>query len=257
MLPVWLSDTVTSDLDRALHYTLLWGLEGVVLRTVGTQGDRVPHVNETKVKRRIAEHDVTVAAIDPGLFEQPVESKSAWLNDLAMLPEVCGFAQRVECKRILVGTLPGDLSLATDALQRAGAVAARYNIVLAVQNEREGRASGQAVAKLLDAVRHPNVRAAWSPANALEQGEQAVEGLAALSDHVEFVSARDGVRGPSGWESRDLGDGDVGWDVIFQSLHDRGYGGPVSLDLSGLAKGKAGLTSATALIRLLRQVRRQ
>ncbi len=28
----WTTDTVTTDASRALHYTLLWGLEGVVLR---------------------------------------------------------------------------------------------------------------------------------------------------------------------------------------------------------------------------------
>ena len=63
MLTAWLTDTVTSDLDRALHYTLLWGLEGVELRTVGGAEDRVPFVNEAKLKRRLSEHELPVVAI--------------------------------------------------------------------------------------------------------------------------------------------------------------------------------------------------
>ncbi len=77
MLPVWLPDTVTLDLDRALHYTLLWGLEGIVLRTVGGEADRVPHVNEARLKRRLSEHDLPAVAVDPGLFEQPAERRGA------------------------------------------------------------------------------------------------------------------------------------------------------------------------------------
>ena len=53
MTPIWLTDTVTGDLDRALHYTSLWGLEGVELRTVGGPEDRVPFVNEAKLRRRL------------------------------------------------------------------------------------------------------------------------------------------------------------------------------------------------------------
>ena len=102
----WITDTITADLDRALHYTLLWGLEAVVLRTVGRVGDRVPHVNEAKLRRRLVEHDVEAAAVDPGVLEASASDRALWLNDLAVLEETARFCRRIGCARILTGALP-------------------------------------------------------------------------------------------------------------------------------------------------------
>ena len=256
MIPAWLTDTVTPDLDRAVHYTLLWGLESVVLRTVGARADRVPHVNESKLKRRLAEHEIPVAAVDPGLFESAAASRSTTLNDLVLLADVAAFCRRIGCRRILVGGLPGADDLAAEALPRAGDASARHGLTLAVKNEVGARATARSLAKLLSAVARPNVRAAWHPADALEAGETAEEGLEALGEHVAFVAVRDGVVGASGWEARSLGAGAVGWDRVLRSLHAQGYAGPLSLDLRGLAVAKDGLGEATTLIRMIRQARR-
>ena len=69
MQTAWITDTVTEDAPRAIHYTLLWGLDGVVLRTVGGPEDRVPFINEARIRNRLIEADLSVAAVDPGLFE--------------------------------------------------------------------------------------------------------------------------------------------------------------------------------------------
>lgn len=263
MLPVWLTDTVTPDLDRALHYTLLWGLEGVVLRSVGSHDDRVPHVNEAKLKRRLAEHEVPAVAVDPGLFEGPAEDRGTWMNDLVLLPDVLAFCRRIGCPTVLVGALPGDERLAADALRRAADAAARQGLQLAVQNgSGQGddglavRATGRAVAALLDAVGRPNVRACWRPADAIEAGEAAFDGIEALGDRVALVIVRDGVPTGGGWATRPLGEGAVGWEGVLRALGAGGYDGPLCLDLSDLAAAKDGLHEATALIRLIRQARR-
>jgi len=263
MLPVWLTDTVTPDLDRALHYTLLWGLEGVVLRAVGSHDDRVPHVNEAKLKRRLAEHDVPAVAVDPGLFEGPAGDRGAWMNDLALLPDVLAFCRRIGCGTVLVGALSGDEGLAVEALRRAADAAARPGLQLAVQNTSDrsdeglaDRATGQAVAALLDAVDRPNVRACWRPADALEAGEPALGGLEALGERIALVMVRDGARMAGGWAPRSLGEGEVGWEDVLRALHGAGYDGPLCLDLSDLAAAKDGLREATTLIGLIRKARR-
>lgn len=256
MTPVWLTDTVTPDLDRALHYTLLWGLEGVVLRTVGSRGDRVPHVNEAKLKRRLAEHEMDVAAVDPGFFEGAAEARGAWLNELVLLEEVVAFCKRTGCERILIGGLPGDTQRAASALHRAGDVAAKSGTLLCVQNEYEARSTGAALGTFLDTVDHAHVRAAWDPAAALEAGEGWQEGLEALGERIAFVSVRDGAARPDGWRPASIGEGEVGWAPLLGTLHRAGYDGPLSLDLRDLAVAKEGLGEATAMIRLLRQARR-
>ena len=256
MLPAWLTDTVTPDLDRALHYTLLWGLEGVVLRTVGRHGDRVPYVNEAKLKRRLAEHELPAVAIDPGLFEQPAAERSAWMNDLALLPDVLGFSERIGCERVIVGALPGAEGLAAEALRWAADLPARHGLRLAVRNEVRARATAAEVAAVLDAVGRPDVRACWSPADALEAGEPAADGLRALGGRIGLVTVRDGTMTESGWEPRPLGEGAVGWGDVLRALHEQGYDGPLCLDLRDLGAAKDGLAEATALIRLVRRARR-
>lgn len=256
MLPVWLTDTVTPDLDRALHYTLLWGLEGVVLRTAGRRGDRVPHVNEAKLKRRLAEHEVPAVAVDPGLFEQPVAERGAWMNDLTLLPDVLGFCTRIGCDTVIVGALPGDAAVAAEALRRAADAAARQGLGLVVRNETGARETAAGVAALLDAVGRANVRACWSPADAVEAGESPSAGLAALGDRVGLVMVRDGAVTAGEWEPRPLGEGAVGWEEVLRGLYAQGYDGPLCLDLRDLAAAKEGLHEATTLIRLARRVRR-
>ena len=256
MLPAWLTDTVTPDLDRALHYTLLWGLEGVVLRTVGRRGDRVPHVNEAKLKRRLAEHDVAAAAVDPGLFEGRADERSAALNDLALLPDVLGFCERIGCRTVLVGGLPGEVGLAAETLGRAAEAAARRRIGLAVRNEIGGRETASEVAALLDAVGREDVGACWSPADGLEAGESAEGGLRALGGRIGAVVVRDGERTSGGWTPRPLGEGTVGWEAVLRGLAAEGYDGPLCLDLRDLGAAKEGLAEATTLIRMARRARR-
>lgn len=254
MLPVWLTDTITPDLDRALHYTLLWGLEGVVLRTVGGHADRVPHVNEPRLKARLSKHDLPAVAVDPGLFEQPAEQRGAWMNDLVLLDEVIAFCERIGCSRVLVGALPEEEGggAAVEALRRAGERAARRGCIVAVRNELGGRPTGRDLGALLAEVDHPAVRACWSPADAREAGEDVETGLDTLAGRVEIVIVRDGHTEPAGWQPEPLGDGAVAWHRALQGLHARGFDGPLCLDLRDTGSPKEGLREATAMIRMAR-----
>lgn len=265
MQPVWLTDTLTPDLDRALGYTLLWGLEGIVLRSVGTQGDRVPHINEAKLRRRLAERDIDAAAVDPGLFEADAEARGAALNDLSLLAEVAAFCKRIGCRIVLVGGMPGNPARAAEILRQAGAVAQRHGLTLAVRNETGGavrnetggRSTGAELAALLDAADHPAVQAAWGPAAALQAGEAPDAGFAALGKRIAFVTVRDGRQGMSGWEAKHLGEGAVGWGEVLRALSEQDYAGPLSLDLRDLLVAKEGLREAMALIQMIRQARRR
>ena len=252
MLPVWLPDAVTPDLDRGIHYTLLWGLEGLVLRTIGGHAERVPHVHEPRLKRRLSEHDLPAVAVDPGLFECSADERGAWMNDLVLLDEVLAFCSRIGCSRVLVGALPGADDAAAEALRRAGERAARRGCTMAVRNEKEGRPTGRALAALLTAVDHPAVRACWSPADALESGEPVEAGLDALEDRVEIVIVRDGVGKASGWQPALLGEGAVNWPLALRGLHAHGFDGPLCLDLRDTDSPKVGLGEATTMIRMAR-----
>jgi sugar phosphate isomerase/epimerase len=262
MLPVWLTDTVTSDLGRALHYTLLWGLQGVELRTVGGADDRVPQVNVSQIRQRLQADEMLPAAVDPSMFAGPADSRAVWLNELATFDETLRLCRQIECPRVVVSSFAGGAgSVASDgaveALQRAGEAASAYGVTIAVLNE-PGMAhpTGAALAMLLDAVDHPFVQAAWHPVHALQAGEDPSGGLEALSDRIALVRCTDGRQTAGGWVEKPFDDGEIDWEAQIQTLHALGYRGPLSLEVKVEPRPKTGLHSATRLIRLIRSARR-
>lgn len=272
MLPVWLTDTVTPDLGRAMHYTLLWGLQGVELRTVGSAAERVPRVNERQVAESLEANDMLPVAISPGLFEAPLAARAHWMNDLATFGETVRFAERIGCPRVVVGAFGGEeegrggvADEAVEALRRAVEQAAPAGLTLAVRNETDGRhATGQSLAHLLDAVaeatgRPGAVQAAWDPAAALRAGEDPAEGLRALGERVTLVRCSDGVADPQQgtWQDTSFGEGAVGWEEQLRLLHGVGFQGPLSLEVNVEPRPKEGLRAATRLIRMIRAAQRE
>lgn len=261
MLPAWLTDTVTSDLSRALHYTLLWGLEGVELRTVGGAGDRVPQVNVTQINQRLEASEVLPAAVDPAMFEGPASRRALWLNELATFDETLRLCERIGCPRVVVSAFADEpeapIEHVVQALRRAGEAAAAFGVTVAVLNEA-GRAhpTGAALSTLLNAVDHPFVQAAWHPAQALQAGEDPMDGLMALGERITLVRCADGRSTPRGWQERPFGEGAVGWETQIEHLHAAGFRGPLILEVNVEPRPKLGLRSATRLIRLVRAVRR-
>ena len=263
MLPAWLTDTVTPDLDRALHYTGLWGLDGLELRTVGRE--RVPHANERKLRARLDEHELAVAALVPGLFEGPMSDGAARLNELALLAETIAFAGRVGGRVVVASAFAAepdfDRAAAADLLRRAGDDAGRAGVTLALLPESDGQhPTATALAALIDAADHPAVGAAWAPADALRAGESPEAGLAALGRRVAHVRVRDGHAGPGGaWADAVVGEGAVGWPAVLRGLAAQGYTGALSLEVhpaGDLPAPKAGLRSATFLVREARAAAR-
>ena len=267
MTTAWTTDLATPDATRAVRLTLLWGLDGVALRTVG--GGRVPNVTEAPLRRRLAEAELPVVAVDPGLFEGAAAFRAGWLGDLAALDETAAFCARVGCGLVRVGALaggppdaaagaaPGDLDRAADALRQAGEQAARHGLRLAVRNDAATAvATGAALGALLDAVGHPAVGPDWRPADALLAGEPPAEGLAALGRAPLCVGVRDGRLG-GGWTPAAVGEGDLGWDGHLAALAAAGFRGPLVIDEVPAPARTTGLASATALVGAARRARRQ
>jgi len=261
MIPVWLTDTVTSDLNRALHYTQLWGLHGMELRTVGGPEDRIPFVNERQIREQLEGTDLLLGSVVPSMFEGPVSDRAAWMNDLLQFEDTLKLCNRVGSPRVTISPFaaepeadPQDI---VDALRRAGETAEAHGVMLAVRNGPETACpTGAGLAEVLTAVGHPHVRAAWNPAGALRAGEPPIDGLTALSGLVTLVRCSDGYVTEEGyWEDTTLGRGAVGWREQFELLHERDFRGPVSLEIYVEPRPEEGLRSATTLVHMLRDVR--
>ncbi len=262
MIPTLLTDSVSSDLGRAVHYALLWGLEAVELRSIGGPMNRVPNVNEQKVRRRLVENDLPAVAVVPNLFEGEIADRAGWLNDLATLDETLQFCARLDCPRIIVSSFLGvatdaAVESAADALRRAGDRAARMNIELCVLNSEGGMAStGDVLAQLLEAAGHDAIRAAWDPAAAAMAGENPARALDALATNVGYVRCRNVGEAGNGWEPRAIDKGAVDWQIQLARLKEAGFDGPVSLEVALEPRAKTGLHDATALIGLIRSLGR-
>ncbi len=251
MIPAWQTDSVTPDLDRALHYTLLWGLEAVELRSVGRHEERVPFVNEARLRRRLEENEMPVAAIDPGLFTGPVEDRSSWMNELSAFAETLDFCRRMACTRVIVSGFASSVEhqpAAGEALRRAGDLAGRVGICLIVFHEAETCAPNPtALATLLALADHPALQAGWDPAAALAGGETADVGAAALAGRIGYVRCRDVAPAGKHWKPVSFGEGKVGWDAVVRGLARAGYDGPMSLSIDVDPRPKEGLRAATRL----------
>lgn len=251
MIPAWRTDTVTSDLDRALRYTFLWGLEGLVLRTMGSVEERVPRINEEKLRRRMREENIPVVAIEPGIFEGPFGNTAAWLNEIAVSRETFAFCNRIDCTEVVISSfsvgdgLP-DTSGIAEAIRQAGETAAEFGCRLLVRNRRETTCvTGRDLTQLLLTVDHPAVGAAWDPVEAKRGGEKPTRGLESLEGQVGMVicpdTAVEGELAPA-----------IELEEQLSVLTRRGFDGPISLEVVTEPKPKTGLSAATRLIRMMR-----
>ena len=256
MTTAWTTDTATPDASRAVRLSLLWGLDGVVLRTIG--GGRVPEINEAPLRRRLDEAELPVLAVDPGLFEGSAVSRAGWLNDLDALDQVAAFCARFDCDTVRLGSLAADPDTehAAGALHQAGQRAARHGLRLAVRNEAgTAVATGTALAELLHAADHPALGADWRPADALGAGESPADGLRALTE-AGLVPVCVGVSDHMDGQRTVVGDGAVGWSEHLAALAAAGFDGPLVIDDIPHPARTLGLASATALIQAARRATR-
>lgn len=234
---------MTPDLRRALRFTLLWGLDGVVLRSVGSA--RVPDLNEAQLRIRLESEEVDIAAVDPGLFESPVEDRAVWMDDLQQLDDVVAFCRRFDCSTILTGGFPtSDQSGVVDILKRA---ASRIgDLKLAIRSA--DRPSDHDLAEILSAVDNPQVTACWDPA----KGPAPLDRLDAVKNHLGVIIVRDV---DASGNRANFAEGVVPWREILERLVADDYTGVLAMDLTG-ATPRDALRSATSLLYMIREVKK-
>ena len=257
MIPTLLTDSITPNLERALHYALLWGLEAVELRSVGGPGDRVPDVNERKLRGQLMESEMPVMAVSPALFEGHLADRAAWLNEVATLDDTLRFCSRIDCPRIVVAGFRGQTRDTQDDLadpfRHAAARTQGSGVQLCVSNSAAGLIrTGAELRSLLDAVGDPAVLAAWNPMAAAMAGEDPSHGVDVLEGRIGLVRCSNGSASGNGWEPRTIDSGAVDWADQIQRLRRLGFAGPLSLEVRVEPRVKTGLREATALIRMLR-----
>jgi sugar phosphate isomerase/epimerase len=112
--------------------------------------------------------------------------------------------------------------------------AAKEGIIIGLENEHACNvATGAETAQIMNAIRHPNLKVVWDPANARVAGELRPfpDGYRLLpKGSIVHVHAKDcHVQGQKAiWER--IGEGEIEWKGQMQALIDDGYKGYISLE---------------------------
>lgn len=254
----WLPDLLTHDLDRALHYTTLWGMDAVVLRAMGEEARRVPHLDEEKLVRRLEESEIKLAGVWPDLLLGRVEERAEWMNDLITLGEVVDFCERLGCPRIFVLPFASearfDAERLAEPLKRAAEVVADRPVRLCLMNDSQTTvATGAQLAELIEAVDHPAVRALWHPAEAVRAGEDPMTGVETIEPYVDAVRCAD-LDGIGGWSPAPIGEGEVELFGQLEYLSYAGFDGLLDLQVDVEPKPKYGLRATMRLYEMVRTI---
>lgn len=279
---LWMN-SFTTDLERALHYTMLWGLDGVELGVL--KKNRVPNINQAQLRHHLGleqkaqedeglddmwdddeeededEEPLTITAIAPGIFECPISDKLAWLNDLMLLDDSIRFCERYGCTHILISSFAAEVSpneaAMINAFRKAGDKAMAHGITLCVLNEAGMNAeTGEQLAEILSQVNHPQVKAAWQPIIALQAGASPQTGVEALGNKVALVRVHNGTQKGKRWQHTPLDAGSILWEQQIRTLLQNQFAGVFNLGVFSDEKGKQGLRDATFLIQTIRKVKR-
>lgn len=251
----WQPDSITTDVAVMAELSLLWGLDGVVLRAVDGDRQRVPFVNERRVRERLLHREVEIVAVEPGLFEGDLGDRSEWLNEVYSLTPVVEFCVRVGCGVVQASTFspsdpPSDSSdIAVPFLELVDR--ARDGIVFAIKNDLESQIAR--ADDLADLVRRLRAKAgghvvscSWCPATSLLVGEQPVGCSHDMASLASIIRCRDIARKSQAFAS--FGSGIVPWDDVFATLVVAGFDGVLSLELPRGTSRSDGLRAATQLI---------
>ena len=121
-----------------------------------------------------------------------------------------------------------------NALGELAEQGARHGVVIGLENEHACNiATGAETARVMQAIRHPNLKVVWDPANARVSGEEKPypDGYRLLpKGSIAHVHAKDcRVEGHKAiWEQ--IGEGEIDWKGQVQALVEDGYKGWISLE---------------------------
>ena len=250
-----ITDEFSTDLETAAPAMAVIGMTGAELRVLW--GKNVMDLSDAELERAKAildSHGLKVAGIASPLlkcalpdsppldqrFEHDVfASKHTYEDQPRLLRRAAEIAHRMGTTLIRVFSFwrtvdtTSCIGRVTEELRKFAEEAAREGVVLGLENEHACQAGTAAeVARFLRAVRHPNLKVVWDPANAYVAGENPFpDGFDLLEPgSVVHVHAKDcRMRGGKpAWTP--LGTGSIDWKGQLIALAEAGYGGYVSLE---------------------------
>jgi len=147
-------------------------------------------------------------------------------------------------------------------LREAGDAAARNGVIISLETHPEFGTNGDVHVETMRQVNHPNIRVNFDTGNITfyNRGTTAVAELEKCVDYVATVEVKDHNGEFEAWVFPPLGEGKVDLPGVIRLLQERGYRGPVTMEIEGVkgvqrseAQIKADIEKSTAYMRSIGQ----
>jgi len=193
----------------------------------------IPAFQEVVEKRKLlASHGMAVASFQ-GVC--PIADPEV----VSLLAAQCEVCKAFGVRRLFVSVKAGDLDkkVAYDRLRAAGDEAAKRKVIIMMETHPDLVTNGDVGARTMTAINHPNVRINFDTANVYyyNQAIDAVGELRKVLPYVEGVHLKDTDGGYQKHFFPTLGTGVVDFTTVTRLMIDRGYDGPFTLELEGMA----------------------
>ncbi len=213
------------------HIDLAWAH----LPTLGIRYVEVPIPSSDEIDRTrgLLESNGLLVGSFQGRCEVADENVAA---DLAAQCDVC---KAFDARRLFVSVKAGELDrqVVYDRLRAAGDEAGKRDVIIILETHPDLVTNGDVGAETMAGVNHPNVRINFDTANVYyyNKGVDAVSEIRKVLDDVEGVHLKDTDGGYQKHYFPTLGTGVVDYPAIVELLADRGFTGPFTIELEGMA----------------------
>lgn len=160
-------------------------------------------------------------------------------NVAATVAAQCDLCKAFNVTRLFVSVKAGklDRALVYDRLRAVGDQAGRRNVIVMLETHPDLVTNGDVGAETMAGVNHPNVRINFDTANVYyyNKGVDAVGEIRKVLDYVEGVHLKDTDGGYQKHYFPTLGTGVVDFPAVCKLLNERGFAGPFTMELEGMA----------------------
>ena len=266
-------DEISMDFERALDIMLKHDVKGAELRGLwDTNIADLSHEQVARAKAALDSRRMTVTCIASPFFKCELEGSEGGKvgqthqatqrgldQQMDLLDRCIRLAKVFDTKfvRIFAFWRRGELTeeieqQIIEAMKEPARIAEKAGVILGLENEHACcLGTGVEIARVIEAVNSPALKAVWDPGNAFCAGEVPYPvGYEAVKDHIVHVHIKDGV-----WEGGKVkfvrvGDGDVDYWGQLRALKADGYNGYLSLETHYKPGGAAEEGSQECLVSL-------
>jgi sugar phosphate isomerase/epimerase len=153
-----------------------------------------------------------------------------------------------------------DKGAAYERLRRAGEIARRHGVTIALETHPDLGANAEAHLETMRRVNHPNIRVNFDTGNITyyNDGADVVAELKKIVAYVATVELKDHGGKVRTWDFPALGRGKIDFVGVLAVLKEHGYTGPITIEVEGIegqswdeAETKAAIADSVAFLRKL------